>query len=61
MRLEHLKESAPGMKGKTTSSDARKFIEDPANSEFINELKRIAKKMGGETTVIEVLKALKQK
>lgn len=58
MRLEHLKESAPGTKGKTTAADAKAFVSDAANAEFIGELKRIAKKMGGVTTVIEVLKAM---
>lgn len=67
MRLEdilensgtELNESAPGKKGKTTAKDAQAFIEDAANADFIKELKNIAKKMGGTTTVIEVLKALK--
>ena len=62
MRLEDLIiESAPGERGKTTRKDAIKFVEDPKNADFIKELKRIAKKMGGITTVIEVLKIIREK
>ena len=58
MRLQHLNESAPGKKGKTTAKDAKEFVANPENAEFVAELKKIAKKMGGVTTVIEVLKAI---
>lgn len=58
MRLENIMESAPGKKGKTTAKDARAFVANESNAEYIDQLKRIAKKMGGVTSVIEVLKAI---
>ena len=66
MRLSDLFESAPGCKGKTTSEDARIWIEkcesgaaSEKDLELFSQLKSIAKKLGGRTTVIEVLKAMK--
>ena len=65
MRLEDLIESAPGYKGKTTSADAKKWIELCQNGdatekdlELFKQLKDISKKFGGKTTVIEVLKMM---
>ncbi len=63
MRLEDLLESAPGKKGKTTTNDAKNWIELCQNGNasekdllLFNQLKDISKKFGGKTTVIEVLK-----
>lgn len=63
MRLIHLKESAPGNKGKTTASDAQSWIDLCQSGEatekdllLYKQLKDISKKLGGKTTVIEVLK-----
>lgn len=65
MRLKHLKESAPRQKGKTTSTDAREWLSrcesgeaSEKDLELYNQLKSISTKLGGKTTVIEVLKAM---
>lgn len=65
MRISHLKESAPGKKGKTTAVDAVAWLEKCECGEatekdltLYGQLKNIAKKLGGKTTVIEVLKAM---
>lgn len=65
MRIEDLKESAPGKKGKTTASDATVWLTKCQNGEatdkdltLYNQLKEISKRLGGKTTVIEVLKAM---
>ena len=66
MRITALQESAPGCKGVTTSADAVAWIEkcecgeaSEKDMSLYNQLKTIAKKLGGRTTVIEVLKAMK--
>lgn len=63
MRIKDLFESAPGMKGKTTSFDAQIWISKCVNGEasekdmsLYNQLQTISKNLGGKTTVIEVLK-----
>lgn len=65
MRLHDLKESAPGLKGRTTPVDAIEWLErcksgDASDKDLTlyNQLKAISKKLGGKTTVIEVLKAM---
>lgn len=65
MRLEDLKESAPGRKGITTAKDAEEWIErckcgDASDKDLslYSQLKSIARKLGGKTTVIEVLKKM---
>jgi len=65
MRLEDLKESAPGFKGKTTSKDAKAWLSKCQSGEasekdmsLYGQLQNIAKKLGGKTTVIEVLKVM---
>ncbi len=65
MRLVNLKESAPGMKGKTTSIDAHEWLNKCKNGEasdkdleLFSQLQNISKNLGGKTTVIEVLKAM---
>ena len=65
MRLEDLKESAPGTKGKTTSKDALEWLSKCESGDasekdltLYGQLKSISKKLGGKTTVIEVLKAM---
>lgn len=66
MRITALQESEPGCKGVTTSADAVAWIEkcecgEASEKDMIlyNQLKTIAKKLGGRTTVIEVLKVMK--
>lgn len=66
MRITDLKESAPGMRGITTTSDAIAWIEKCESGEASEkdlslyvQLKTISKKLGGRSTVIEVLKAMK--
>lgn len=63
MKLEDLLESAPGKKGKTTTTDAKNWLELCQSGEasekdmmLFKQLKDISKKLGGKTTVIEVLK-----
>lgn len=65
MRLEDLKESAPGKRGKTTSKDAYEWLSkcqsgeaDEKDMTLYKQLQNISKKLGGRTTVIEVLKAM---
>ncbi|HIP33322.1 MAG TPA: hypothetical protein EYG89_00990 [Bacteroidia bacterium] len=65
MRLEYLKESAPRKRGKTTAKDVRIWLEKIHNGEatkndiqLYNDLKAISRKLGGKTTVIEILKAI---
>lgn len=65
MKLSELSESAPGFKGRTTSKDAIAWLEkckcgDATDKDLslYNQLKTISKKLGGRTTVIEVLKAM---
>jgi len=65
MRLKELKESAPGVKGRTTAVDAIDWLEKCKSGEasekdlnLYSQLKSISKKLGGKTTVIEVLKAM---
>lgn len=65
MRLQDLFESAPGMKGKTTTVDAQIWLSQCVNGEasekdmaLYNQLQTISKKLGGKTTVIEVLKSM---
>ncbi len=65
MRLNQLKESAPGLKGKTTAVDAQEWLEKCKNGDatakdlaLYKQLQEISKKLGGRTTVIEVLKAM---
>lgn len=60
-----LSESAPGMRGKTTFNDAKAWISMCQNGEasekdlsLYNQLLTISKKLGGRTTVIEVLRAM---
>ena len=66
MRLDALKESAPGCRGITTAADAIAWIEKCECGEatekeltLYNQLKTISKNLGGRSTVIEVLKAMK--
>lgn len=66
MRLTALKESAPGQRGITTAADARAWITkceigqaDEKDISLYNTLRTIAKKLGGKSTVIEVLKVMK--
>jgi hypothetical protein len=66
MRLTALQESAPGCRGVTTSTDAIAWIEKCECGEasekeltLYNQLKTISKNLGGKSTVIEVLKAMK--
>jgi len=63
MRIHDLTESAPGMKGRTTTFDAIEWIAKCKSGEasekdisLYGQLKKISKKLGGRTTVIEVLK-----
>jgi len=65
MRLEHLKESAPRRRGKTTANDVRVWLDKIDNGEatesdiqLYDDLKKISRKLGGKTTVIEILKAI---
>jgi hypothetical protein len=65
MRISDLKESAPGIKGKTTEEDAKKWVAMCQNGEasekdidLFKQLQLISKKLGGKTTVIEVLKLM---
>lgn len=65
MRLNDLKESLPGKKGRTTSIDAKKWLENcncgqagEKDMTMLGQLKKISKNLGGKTTVIEVLKLL---
>ena len=65
MRLQDLKESLPGKKGKTTARDAHQWVEmcrsghaDEKDLSLLSQLQNISKKLGGKTTVIEVLKLL---
>jgi hypothetical protein len=66
MRLDDiLNESAPGKKGKTTATDAKAWLLRCQNGEasekdmsLYGQLQSISKKLGGKTTVIEVLKAM---
>jgi len=66
MRLTALKESAPGQRGITTYADAIAWIEKCEKGEasekdlsLYDQLKSISKKLGGRSTVIEVLRAMK--
>lgn len=66
MRLTSLKESAPGCRGITTAADAVAWIEKCECGEasekelsLYNQLKTISKNLGGRSTVIEVLRAMK--
>lgn len=66
MRINALKESAPGMRGITTPADAIAWIEKCKCGEatekdmtLYNQLITISKNLGGRSTVIEVLKAMK--
>jgi hypothetical protein len=66
MRLTALKESAPGQRGITTTADAIAWIEKCESGEasekdltLYGQLKTISKNLGGRSTVIEVLKAMK--
>lgn len=65
MRISDLFESAPGKKGRTTQEDVRIWLDrinsgeaDEKDVTLFNQLKAISKKLGGKTTVIEVLKAM---
>lgn len=65
MRLEHLQESAPRKRGKTTANDVSQWLEKINNGEatesdiqLFDDLKKISRKLGGKTTVIEILKAI---
>lgn len=65
MRLEHLEESAPRKRGKTTANDVRIWLDKINNGEatendiqLFDDLKSISRKLGGKTTVIEILKAI---
>jgi len=65
MRLEDLKESAPMTKGKTTAKDAEAWIAKCKSGDasekdltLYGQLKTISRKLGGKTTVIEVLKKM---
>jgi len=65
MRLEKLLESAPRKKGKTTANDVRIWLDKinkgeatESDIELFDDLKSISRKLGGKTTVIEILKAI---
>jgi len=65
MRISKLFESAPRKKGKTTANDVRVWLDKINNGEATEEdiqlyddLKSISRKLGGKTTVIEILKAI---